>query len=1046
MVPRTLGVVSFLFAACSGASTSSQPALVASAVPKSVPEQTAPPPTTIQQAPDPRLIDAHGFVGAPPQWIWTSPTPGEREVVVLERRFEVPRPIARATLRASADNHVRVYLNGEEVGAHDEWSVALALDVAAYVQRGENVLALVAANEGGPAGAWAELVVEAPDGKRVRVATDGSWLAASLPEDARFATARPSAIDSARTGPAHAFGAFGIGPWSSAVATADPSTAPESEPELGHALDASEITVPAGFRVELVHEVPRASEGSWVTMAEDPRGRIYVSDQHGRLFRVTPPRIGADASTTRVEPVAVDIGSAHGLCWAFDSLYVVVSERDPGRVTGLYRLRDTDGDDQLDSSQLLRELHGSGEHGPHAVRLGPDGALWIVAGNHTDLPDPLAKSRVPRTWGEDNLLPRIDDPGGHAVGRMAPGGWIARTDENGKDFELVAAGFRNAYDFAFDPRGELFTFDSDMEWDVGAPWYRPTRVLHVVSGADFGWRTGSTKWPADSIDTWPSGCDLGRTSPTGVEFGTRANFPQKWRDALYVCDWSFGTIHAVHLETDGASWRGKPEVFARGEPFQVTDAMIGQGGAMYVTTGGRNTRSAMYRIVWTGAVDEPVREPQRLSVAQKRRRALEDLHVSAHRTQAQLDAIANGLVSLDRFLSGAARVALEFTPANQWGPLWSERRDDRARSLTLLAALHTANQDVGLVLDEVGRAVAATAPRDLNDSTIREELTLDDLRLVELSLIRSEPSAEWKQAILAPLQYELALGQERMAREVAIVLAALDAPAIVESLLARIDASTTQEDAIHYAYCLRVVKSGWTRESRERFLDFLDGRAKMFQGGDSLTKYVTRIREDFVARIPESDRAGLAARLAPPQPATTVSAAPAAFVRRWTRPELDKLLAAPLQNRSFEAGKQAYSTATCITCHRIADIGGATGPDLTSTASRFGIADMLDAIVEPSKTISDQYRDEEFRTIDGDLYVGRVESDHDGIFRLRRTPSDDIVEIDAASVEMRRPYGLSRMPNGLLDTLNDDAVLDLFAYLRSGGSPDHAVFQSGEHK
>jgi glucose/arabinose dehydrogenase len=60
--------------------------------------------------------------------------------------------------------------------------------------------------------------------------------------------------------------------------------------------------------------------------------------------------------------------------------------------------------------------------------------------------------------------------------------------------EAYAMGFRNPYDLAFNPEGELFTFDSDMEWDVGLPWYRPTRVNHLVAGAEFGWRSGWSTW------------------------------------------------------------------------------------------------------------------------------------------------------------------------------------------------------------------------------------------------------------------------------------------------------------------------------------------------------------------------------------------------------------------------------------------------------------------------------------------------------------------------------------------------------------------------
>jgi len=258
---------------------------------------------------------------------------------------------------------------------------------------------------------------------------------------------------------------------------------------------ATKLQVLPGFKAELLYSVP-AEQGSWVSITSDPQGRLIASDQGGKLYRITPQPVGENPTEEiMVEPIDLDIGAAQGLLCAFDSLYVVSygikSKKLP---MGLYRVRDTNSDDQYDKVELLREFHGGGEHGPHAVILSPDKqSLYVCAGNHTKLPV-LDASRLPQHWQEDQLLPRLSDPSGHANGLMAPGGWIGKVDPEGESFELISGGYRNEYDIALDPNGELFTFDADMEWDIGLPWFRPTSICHAVSGSEFGWRYCSCKW------------------------------------------------------------------------------------------------------------------------------------------------------------------------------------------------------------------------------------------------------------------------------------------------------------------------------------------------------------------------------------------------------------------------------------------------------------------------------------------------------------------------------------------------------------------------
>jgi len=164
---------------------------------------------------------------------------------------------------------------------------------------------------------------------------------------------------------------------------------------------------------------------------------------------------------------------------------------------------------------------------------------------------------------EGHLLPRYVDPRGHATQCRAPGGVVARMNPETREWQLFAAGFRNHYDLCFDRRGALFTFDSDMEWDVGLPWYRAVRLVHVVAGGDYGWRTGSSTWPEWYADSLPPACETGRGSPTGMACYDGAQFPEHFRGAILAGDWSQGQILAFHPKRVGATFTAEVDVLLR---------------------------------------------------------------------------------------------------------------------------------------------------------------------------------------------------------------------------------------------------------------------------------------------------------------------------------------------------------------------------------------------------------------------------------------------------------------------------------------------------
>ena len=116
------------------------------------------------------------------------------------------------------------------------------------------------------------------------------------------------------------------------------------------------ISVPKGFEIELLYTVPRATQGSWVNLCTDDKRRIIASDQFGGLYRFPAPSVGQPLQAKDIEKVPAKIRAANGLLWAFDALYVGVNDYERKMESGLYRVTDSNGDDQLDKVEKLRGM------------------------------------------------------------------------------------------------------------------------------------------------------------------------------------------------------------------------------------------------------------------------------------------------------------------------------------------------------------------------------------------------------------------------------------------------------------------------------------------------------------------------------------------------------------------------------------------------------------------------------------------------------------------------------------------------------------------
>jgi len=1044
----------------------------------------------------PARSDAPAPPAREPEWLWLGrPADGGR--IWLRKSFELSQVPRTARLAASGDDRFTLYLNDQRVLAGHDWMRPQTADVTRQLRKGRNVIAVEAANDGGPAGFLAELEITSAAGAVTTIPSDGTWRA-SAEEHANWQ--QPEVNDSAWK-PAEVQGTVGMAslPWSANISIDVLRSHRAGAPPTADAVRPDEtIAAAPGFRVDRLFHVPRTM-GSWVALTPDPRGRLIVSDQAGAgLYLVTPPALEEPGGQTQVERLPLSLSGAQGLVWANDSLYVVVN----GENSGLYRATDSDGDGLLDAHECLLPIRGEGEHGPHAVVLAPDGkSLYLACGNHTDLPwevkpgserpadeRPLwgvqrpagVGSRIPANWGEDLLLARRWDANGHAVGRLAPGGWIARLDLDSRHWEVVSIGYRNQYDLAFNPDGELFTYDSDMEWDLGLPWYRPTRLCHATSGSEFGWRSGTGKWPAYYEDSLPPVIDIGPGSPTGVVFGTGAKFPARYQRALFLLDWTYSTIHAVHLEPDGASYRAQKEDFIFGGPLQVTDAVIHTDGALYFTVGGRGTQSALYRVTYVG--DQPTqpvdgRDPRGAGLRALRHK-LETLHgarvvdgvlrlpdehlAAAGSPAAVLDLIFTNLGHEDRFIRYAARVALETQPVATWRERVLGLREPRA-SLAGLIAL--ARQGSSLDLVPLLERLEELARQPLDEGS---QLAL--LRAYQLAFIRrGAPDEPWRERVIAALDPRFPGGSDRVNAELAQLLVYLRAPAVIEKslgLMSRLGpepvpdwAALAQRHggyggtvirmlgempparAIHYAFTLRHVREGWTLDQRRAYFQFFLEAARR-PGGNSYARFLSQIRDDALATLKPGERVVLGplvdASLTAPAVAFTPPQGPG---RAWTRDEALAVLGPELRGRNLQRGRNLFHAASCAKCHRLNAEGGSIGPDLSTAGRKFPLPDLLDSIIEPSKVISDQYGSHQVVTSRGQVLVGRAVEVGDELYVY--TPELDAGPqvVKLADVEEMQASLLSQMPADLLHPLSEDELRDLIAYLLSGGDPKADVYR-----
>jgi putative heme-binding domain-containing protein len=696
-----------------------------------------------------------------------------------------------------------------------------------------------------------------------------------------------------------------------------------------------------------------------------------------------------------------------------------------------------------------------------------------------------------------------------------------------------------------------------MEWDFGLPWYRPIRVIHTIPGGDYGWRTGSSKMPGYYLDTAPAMDDVGRGSPVGVCFYEHTAFPEAYRGAFFMGDWSRGRIRVIFPERDGATFAGDTVDFLVGEPLNVTDLDVGPDGALYFTLGGRGTHGGLFRVTYDGAdvqrttpdtVEAVLNQPMPRSAwgrhairaakdslgdnwatglksaagdtdrpAGERIRALEALQVYGPQPSQNMletlvrdpdpqvrstavylmgcgnmetyreplinalydkdptvlrraceamvraglnvstrveshEGIISGLYLLldheDRVVRYAARKTLERVHRDLWaGHVLADDFERRPHGVLegVLALIET--QEAATHSDAIFEKLEHISRLPMEGAVF-----LDFLRVVQMAFIRDVTGGDRLDAFKAGMGPRMLsrfpAKDGDINRELQAVIAYLQPTGAVEALLAYLTPEQAQEEQIYTMYCLRTIRQGWTEATRNEAVAWFD-RGREMEGAASMEGFINNMWDSLMTRLPETERVIAQERKARALKERAEKAAALlaeiegeagdvkSDLAQMSFEELaDYLEYDPMAYRApkLEEGKKVFLRARCANCHVFGAVGKGGGPDLSTVTSRFRRRDILEAIMYPSKVISDQYTGLELELEDFTNVTGMVVGENDESITLI-TVDGKRVEIPRTDIVRQTPTAQSIMPEGLLNTMTLNDLVNLVQFLEDGADP-----------
>jgi putative heme-binding domain-containing protein len=465
-------------------------------------------------------------------------------------------------------------------------------------------------------------------------------------------------------------------------------------------------------------------------------------------------------------------------------------------------------------------------------------------------------------------------------------------------------------------------------------------------------------------------------------------------------------------------------------------------------------------------------EMTQITEENKLRRQLESFHGTPN--AAAVATVWPHLDHADRHIRYAARMALEHQPLSSWKDKALSEKNPVALTNALIGLIRsTTEQDKALIID---------ALFNINYASLSASQQLDVLRAYELVFSRfGMPGAAQKKKLIVLFDAQYPATTNDFNKALSKLLVFLEAPSVLPKTLVLMDKkeeknpnddlAMSSEDLIlrnpqygldiakmlekmpepqqtYLAIMLSKAEKGWKPEMREKYFSWYR-KAFSYRGGNSYIGFIDKARNFALKNVSKGkrkyyDELSGGDLLTDSGNDLERSDYPKGPGKNYQLKDMDTLFAAELKNRNFKTGKSMYIATTCIRCHAIKGEGGNVGPDLTQIGTRFSTKDIMEAILLPSKTISDQYATTEFQLKNGKSMVGKITNQDDENYYIAQNPyvADILVKVPKKNVLSKNYSTVSSMLPGMVNSLNAEELRDLVAYLKSGGDEKNPMFKT----